>query len=133
MKVDDYQIHPNADPRGADLRGADLRGADLRGANLRGANLRGANLRDANLRYADLPDADLRGAKGIRVLHCNDPRGYRPIAQESSDGAWIIYAGCRRFTVDEARAHWGDGYVGEREIGDAYLRAIDWLLESSAE
>jgi len=54
-----YNIHPDADLRGADLRGADLRGADLRVANLRGANLADADLRGANLRVANLLEANL--------------------------------------------------------------------------
>ena len=111
-----------ADLRGADLRGAYLRGADLRGAYLRdadlgGADLRGADLRDAYLRDADLRDADLRGADlrgaylgGAYLRDADlvdagqDIRGYRFV------GYWReglrIVAGCRDYTIEEARAHW---------------------------
>ena len=132
-----------ADLCGANLCGADLRGADLDGANLRVTNLRGADLsradlsradlygtnfsgadlRGANLREANLGRADFRGANGVAQLDMVDPRGYSPIAQEV-DGNTMIKSGCRYFTVDEALAHWGDEYQGDREIGDRYLRAI---------
>jgi len=47
MKVNGYEIKPEAN-----LEWADLRWADLRWANLRGPNLRGANLQEADLRWA---------------------------------------------------------------------------------
>ena len=92
MKVNGYEIKPEANLRGADLSGANLsrtdlsradlsetnlretnlsradlsetnlRGADLRETNLSRANLRGANLRWADLRGADLREANLREA-----------------------------------------------------------------------
>ena len=93
-----------ADLRGADLRGADLSGADLYGADLYSANLRGADLSGADLHGADLYGADLRGAKGAICLG-TDPRGYRFVGIRHDDG-WRILAGCRWFTVEEAKAHW---------------------------
>ena len=69
-----------------------LRGAYLRGAYLRDADLRGAYLGGAYLRDADLVDAG------------QDIRGYRFV------GYWReglrIVAGCRDYTIEEARAHW---------------------------
>ena len=62
MKVNGYDIGPNADLEGANLRGANLRYANLRGANLIGARLYGANLAGANLAGADLINANLEGA-----------------------------------------------------------------------
>lgn len=56
------------------------------------AYLRGAYLRDADLRDADLVDAG------------QDIRGYRFVGYWR-DGLRIL-AGCRDFTVAEARAHW---------------------------
>ncbi len=93
-----------ANLRGADLRGANLRGADLRGANLRGANLRGADLGGADLRGANLRGANLGGAKGYVCLG-TDSRDYHFRAVRKDDG-WQITAGCRRFTIAEAVAHW---------------------------
>ena len=80
-----------------DLRGADLSGADLRGADLRGADLYGADLRGA----------DLRGASGILVLG-QDSRGFRwgVVLPADATGQPMIKAGCRWFTVEQARAHW---------------------------
>jgi len=117
-----------ADLREADLRGADLRGADLRGAYLRGANLRGANLHEAYLRGANLRGANLRGAEGLVNLDMVDPRGYLPVAVVHP-GGWRIVSGCRDLTVADALTHWGEGYRGDREIGDRYLRAIAALPE----
>jgi uncharacterized protein YjbI with pentapeptide repeats len=115
-----------ADLQWADLRRADLSEAILEGAYLRGANLCEANLRAANLQWADLREADLRGAdlhganlryvdlqyvnlidtKGIVYLG-TDPRGYRFVGVQHDDG-WRISAGCRWFTIDEAKIHWAN-------------------------
>jgi len=119
----------NADLRGAYLRDADLRGVNLRGANLRGADLRGADLRGADLRDANLRDADLQGVKNFFLLPVGDPRGWSfTHAVKSTDGEWLICAGCRRLSVTEALQHWGENYKGRRDIGDQYLYAINWLV-----
>jgi len=115
-----------ANLRGANLRGANLSGANLRGANLseanlseanlRGANLSGANLRRANLRGANLSGANLSGAN----LHYlgNDMRGFQYFLY--FEDAPIIRAGCRSFTMEQARAHWearhGDNLILRAEI-----------------
>ena len=116
----------------ADLSKADLSGADLSGASLSGANLSKADLRWANLRGADLSGANLRGAIGIICPPINDPRGYRCIAVWYDD-QWRIAAGCRWFTVDEGRRHWGPDYTGDRAIGDAYLAAVEWVAQQPGE
>ena len=100
------------------------------GADLRGANLRGANLRGADLRGADLRDADLHDAHQCVVLPVGDSRGYVPVAVWTDNCYWRIFAGCRSFTVAEARRHWGEGYKGDRETGDKYLYALDWLMQA---
>jgi hypothetical protein len=126
-----------ADLRDADLSGADLRLADLRATNLRGACLIGADLRDADLRRADLRradlrttnlrGADLRDVKGFVLLPVQDYRGYmHPHAIETASG-WRIRAGCRDFSIDEAKRHWGLEYGGDRDQGDMYLYAVKWL------
>ena len=69
-----------------------------------GADLRGANLRGADLRGADLQGAYLRDAKGYVCLG-TDQRGYHFYAVQWDDG-WRISAGCRWFTLAEAKAHW---------------------------
>jgi len=97
-------------------------------ANLSNANLRGANLRDADLSYADLCYA-----QNFYLLPVQDPRGYMFPRASLIDSGWVISAGCRRFTIDQARSHWGDSYTGERWIGDMYLHAIDWLEQRIAD
>ncbi len=100
-----------ANLRGANLCDADLLGANLRGADLCGADLRGAYLRGANLRGADLFDVELRGANLRAVVGYRDagqdPRGYH-FRANIIGGVPIITAGCRRFTISEATAHWHD-------------------------
>ncbi len=104
----------------ADLDGADLRGANLRGANLGRANLRGANLDGAYLRGADLGGADLGGASlggadlggadlgGANLIDAGqDARGYRFIGV-CHKNRLMIAAGCRWFTLKQAKAHWKD-------------------------
>ena len=140
-----------ANLQGANLLGANLLGANLQGANLQGANLQyanlqyaklqyanlqGANLQYANLQYANLQGANLQGAnlQGANLLDANhiiclpirDPRGYGCVAINHG-GKFIIRAGCHGFTPVEARKHWGRSYKGNREIGDMYLYALDWL------
>ena len=92
------------DLTGAVLTRAVLIRANLFGANLFGADLRGAYLRDANLTRAVLTGADLTGAVGV-IDAGSDPRGYRFVGVRHSDG-WRIAAGCRWFTITEAREHW---------------------------
>lgn len=74
---------------------------------------------------ANLSGAYLRGAFRIIRLPVGDPRGYDCVAIWNY--GWTIVAGCHRFAVDDARAHWGDGYDGDRDTGDRYLYALDWL------
>ena len=39
----------------------------------------------------------------------------------------MIRAGCRFFTIEQAKEHWGESYEGDREQGDMYLHAVEWL------
>ena len=86
-----------------------------------------ANLRGANLGGADLRGADLRWAKGFHLLPVQDMRGYSFAHAVECEGGWRVRASCRDFSIEEARAHWGEDYKGDREQGDMYLYAIDWL------
>ena len=94
-----------ANLREADLREADLREADLYEANLREADLRGTNLRGADLRGTNLRGANLLEAEGV-IDGGQDTRGYRVVGWMHDDQL-MIKAGCRNFTLAEARAHWG--------------------------
>ena len=103
-----------------------LEGADLRGANLRGAYLRGAYL---------------QGVIGLYFPSLMDPRGYTSYVKLVA-GSLLWGAGCRLLTLEEAAAHWGEAYDGERAIGDRYVRAIrdlrtdtgfiQWLMKEQA-
>lgn len=144
-----------AEGRRANLHGANLRGAGLSGANLRGANLRDANLSDAylgaaNLRAANLSDAYLRGAhlrganlgganlggaylRGVGlsgangcVLLTETDHGYRVVAGRYR-GEWRIWAGCRDFTISEARAHWSAPDYHTPISGRRVVACLDWL------
>ena len=118
-----------ADLAGADLRyanlcdanlaGANLRYANLAGANLRCANLRGANLCGADLRAADLAGADLAGADLCDAnLRCADlcdqwvvqgatrSDGYQFLLTSFVGEGVRVKAGCRNFTLEQAREHW---------------------------
>ena len=90
----------------ANLRRANLRGANFSGANLRGADLSLANLYGANLSGVELYKVDLYGAKGI-VNAGMDWRGHLFIGVQRDDG-WMVKAGCRWFTISEAKDHWKD-------------------------
>jgi hypothetical protein len=79
---------------GANLSGANLFGADLSEANLSGANLFGANLFGANLYRANLIVGGYR-SDGFCFLLYKEP-----------DGTVKLRAGCRYFSIKEAKAHW---------------------------
>ena len=68
------------------INGHEIKRADLYGANLNGANLR---------------------AVGGALCLGYDPRGYRFVGIAHNDG-WRVLAGCRWFTLDQAREHWAN-------------------------
>jgi uncharacterized protein YjbI with pentapeptide repeats len=86
------------------LSKAILKGTNLHEANLYGADLHEADLYGANLQNTNLQEANLTDVKGIVCLGI-DPRGYRFVGVQHDDG-WRISAGCRWFTIDEAKTHW---------------------------
>ena len=89
------------------------------------ANLDGANLTGANLTDADLSRAYLSGADGIIVLTETD-HGYRVYVTQRA-GEWRIGAGCRDFSISEARAHWGASNYRCPLTGRRILACLDWL------
>jgi len=89
------------------------------------ADLMGANLRGANLWGADLWGANLRGAKGVAASHF-DVRGYVGIAYVFENKI-KINAGCRNFTISEARAHWGSSDYGDKQRGAEWLAWVDFI------
>jgi len=113
----------NAYLAGANLAGAVLREASLVDARLGHACLRAVDLWGARLQGADLSDADLRDLKGIYLLKMRDPRGHVPYANFEG-GVMMIGSGSRYFTYEDALAHWGSEYSGNRLIGDRYLHEL---------
>ena len=115
---------------GADLRGADLSGADLSYADLSCAYLSGADLSGAKLHGADLSGADLSGAKlhgadlsGVDLIHCGSRSdGYEFFAHVRNGNLWIM-AGCRYFTVADAKVHWANTRAGT-QLGDESLQLV---------
>jgi uncharacterized protein YjbI with pentapeptide repeats len=87
----------------ADLRGADLEGADLGGAYLRGADLEGAGVIDCGQR-----------SDGYQFF----------IHLTAKDGPMLI-AGCRYFTLSEARAHWAKSRPEGTRLGDESRALLD--------
>jgi hypothetical protein len=84
---------------GANLSGANLFGADLSEANLSGANLFGANLFGANLFGANLYRANL-------IVGGYRSDGFCFLLYKEPDGTVKLRAGCRYFSIKEAKAHW---------------------------
>jgi len=128
----------------ADLRRADLSGADLSGANLSEANLSGADLSEANLRGVDLcranlSGADLRGAylsgaylsgaylRGAGVIDCGQRSdGYQFFIHVTAKDQPMLLAGCRYFTLSEARAHWDKTRPKGQRLGDESRAMLDY-------
>jgi len=126
---------------GADLWRADLSRADLSGANLSRATLSRANLWGANLSRADLSRANLSGAtlwganlagatvdgvavRGIPRIACRAD-GYEFLLLDTEIG-WRVSAGCRFFTIEEARAHW-TATRGGTPLGHESLDILDFF------
>ena len=111
---------------GANLADANLAGAYLAGANLADANLAGANLAIANLAGANLADANLAGAYLAAANLISDrvidgglrSDGYRFLLTRTDPGEWRVKAGCRNFTLPEARTHWGERRPAGDPLGD---------------
>ena len=120
-----WALKTNANLRDAYLGDAYLRGADLRDAVLRDADLRDANLRGADLSGADLSGANLRGAylRGANLFHCGSRSdGYEFFAHVMNGDLWIK-AGCRYFSVADAKEHWAKTRAGT-QLGDESLQLV---------
>ena len=109
-----WALESAANLQGAKLHGADLRWADLRGADLRWADLHGADLQGAKLHGATLVDG------GQRI------DGYRFVGW-AREGALQIRAGCRDFTISEARGHWGSPGYPDKSRADETLLILDHI------
>lgn len=114
---------------GCDLRKVNFDSANLSKTNLCDANLGGANLTCADLQYArcndasfDRTDFTLANVFGAQFDHAYlfwahlrnthnladlgaDRRGYRFVGIKHENG-WMVHAGCRWFTLEQATLHW---------------------------
>ena len=114
---------------GAYLDGANLVGANLAGANLAGANLAGAYLDGAYLDGAYLDGANLDGAKlGAQWIVQGPARsdGYFFMLTNLKGEGVRVKAGCRNFTLAEARKHWKEARKGT-PLGDETFAILDCL------
>ena len=119
----------SANLRNANLGGADLRSANLVGANLVGANLGGADLRNAYLGGADLVGADLRSANlGDQWIIQGPARsdGYFFMLTNLKEEGVRLKAGCRNFSLAEAREHWKTTRANT-PLGDETFAILDCL------
>ena len=108
---------------GRSLLMANLRGANMHSADLRNADLRNADLSGADLSGADLSGADLSGAGLIDGGQRSD--GYRFVAWFKA-GELRIRAGCRDFTMAQARAHWA-ATRGGTPLGEETTAMLDHM------
>ena len=105
----------------ANLSGADLSGADLSGADLSGANLSGANLSGAYLYRANLGDQWI-------IQGPTRADGYAFFLQQLTDDTEpMVKAGCRYFTLSEARTHWQETRGGT-PLGVETFTIIDCMV-----
>ena len=60
----------------------------------------------------------------IPTLNTSD--GYTVAYWPNHDGVWMITAGCRYFTIEEARQHWMETRANT-DLGRERLMILDWL------
>jgi hypothetical protein len=108
------------------LTGANMIGADLTGANLTGANLTGADLIDANLTGADLRRADLSSQWVVQGGVRSDGHAFF-LQRLTGDDQPMVKAGCRLFTLEEAKAHWTETRGGT-PLGNETFAIIDGMV-----
>ena len=100
-------------------------------ANLCDADLCDANLRGANLCGADLCGANLEHNKTVISCGLGD---YAMLIHQGREGL-MVKAGCRYFSIDEAKKHWNENKnswtTKTDEYGERQLRMLAFL-ESEA-
>ncbi len=99
-----------ADLSSCDLNRADLRHCDCTGADFEESYLNETVLSGATLYNAIFAGADIDGVVGIAlaagIIDAGfDGRGYRFVGV-NHDRGWMVKAGCRWFTMQEAEDHW---------------------------
>ena len=89
---------------------------------LKAALSAGSDLSGSNLRGADLSDAGLSGSN-LRLIGGRSD-GYVFLLTREDDGAVMLRAGCRYFSLADARAHW-TATRGGTPLGDESLALVD--------
>ena len=112
---------------GANFFGVHFSGADFSRANFSRANFSRANFSRADFSLANFYGANFYGAEGI--LHVGPVDGWDMYAVRWDDGP-RIKAGCRWFTVSEAREWWGKGGEpgNKPEHGPLMLAGVEALV-----
>lgn len=100
---------------------ANLTGAVFYKANCENVDFHHTNFLGANFLKASIANANFVDAKNLLCLPIGDPRGCRPIAIWHYDH-WRIFSGCRYTTFN---------YYGDRNLGNQYLEALNWLEKQS--
>ena len=118
--------------QGVSLARAHFPLAHFSGANFSGANFYKADFYKANFSLANFSGANFFGANffGVEgILHVGPVDGWDMYAVRWDDGP-RIKAGCRWFTVSEARKWWGKGGApgNKPEHGPLMLAGLDALL-----
>ena len=121
-----------ADFSRADFSLADFSRANFSRANFSGADFYKANFYGANFYGADFSRANFYGANfylAEGILHVGPVDGWDMYAVRWDDGP-RIKAGCRWFTVSEARKWWGKGGApgNKPEHGPLMLAGLEALL-----
>ena len=117
---------------GANFSRANFSGANFYGANFFGVRFFGADFSRANFSRANFSGASFYGANffGVEgILHVGPVDGWDMYAVRWDDGP-RIKAGCRWFTVSEARKWWGKGGApgNKPEHGPLMLAGLEALL-----
>ena len=111
---------------GANLDRASLVGANLDRASLDRASLVGASLVGASLDGASLVGAKINDKTAIGILRrATRLDGYEFFLWHCQEG-FYVKAGCRWFTLNEARQHWTATRAGT-PLGDESLDILDFF------
>lgn len=108
----------------ADLRHISLRNANLEDCVFTNARMHGADLSGANVDGVSFDEVEARHIGGIIMLGELDT--WIVTAHRASTGELRIKAGCRNFTLPEAKEHWDSDRTDRAEIRAAlpFLEAI---------
>ena len=100
---------------GGNFRGGNFFGSDFFGSDFRGGNFRGGNFRGGDFCGGNFLDGDFCGGNIVTELGRFKPRRILTVTSEVEgwpktlvdlDGVAYILAGCRWFTLADARKHW---------------------------